>query len=341
MGFYADYQPDGNHLCAQLSPIRPCTDISIICWFCLLGLMGVIFGALHMVWMYTMTIAYSFCMVASAPIHQEENFMWIDTHVHFDAAEFDATRANDWVRARDAGVSAQIIPAVSPANFETVRTQSSQFPNTFYALGIHPMYVMDLPQAASIELLRSAVVHSMNDPKFVAIGEIGLDGFVPELDWDTQVWFLRAQLNIAREFDLPVLLHVRRSVDKVSKYLREFNIQKGIAHAFNGSFTQARVYTDMGLHLGFGGTMTFERARQIRRLASELPLSSLVIETDAPDIPPAWLNAGAHNYSHHLPRIAHTLAKLRGLSHEALAQSLWQNTLNALPRLAQVLPADI
>ena len=200
---------------------------------------------------------------------------------------------------------------------------------------------MDLPQAASIELLRCAVVHSMNDPKFVAIGEIGLDGFVPELDWDTQVWFLRAQLNIAREFDLPVLLHVRRSVDKVSKYLREFNIQKGIAHAFNGSFTQARVYTDMGLHLGFGGTMTFERARQIRRLASELPLSSLVIETDAPDIPPAWLNAGAHNYSHHLPRIAHTLAKLRGLSHEALAQSLWQNTLNALPRLAQVLPADI
>ena len=112
--------------------------------------------------------------------------MWIDTHVHFDAAEFDATRANDWVRARDAGVSAQIIPAVSPANFETVRTQSSQFPNRFYALGIHPMYVMDLPQAASIELLRSAEVHSMNDPKFVAIGENGLDRFVPELDWDTQ-----------------------------------------------------------------------------------------------------------------------------------------------------------
>ncbi|MBS1175503.1 MAG: yjjV [Burkholderiaceae bacterium] len=267
--------------------------------------------------------------------------MWIDTHVHFDAPEFDATRANDWTRARDAGVSAQIVPAVSPDNFETVRAHSVQFSNTFYALGIHPMYVMGLPKKVSIELLRSAVVRSMNDDKFIAIGEIGLDGFVSDVDWDTQVWFLREQLNIAREFDLPVLLHVRRSVDKVSKYLREFNIQKGIAHAFNGSFEQAYAYIEMGLHLGFGGTLTFERARQIRRLASELPLSSLVIETDAPDIPPTWLNAGEHNYSHHLPRIAHTLAELRGLSHEVLAQSLWQNTLNALPRLAQVLPADI
>jgi len=267
--------------------------------------------------------------------------MWIDTHVHFDAPEFDATRADDWARARDAGVSAQIIPAVWPANFETVRAQSSLFPNTFYALGIHPMYVMGLPKEASIEWLRSAVVRSMDEDKFVAIGEIGLDGFVSDVDWDTQVWFLREQLKIAREFDLPVLLHVRRSVDQVSKHLREFNIQKGIAHAFNGSFEQASVYVNMGLHLGFGGTMTFERARQIRRLASDLPLSSLVIETDAPDIPPAWVNAGEHNYSYHLPRIAHTLAELRGLRHEVLAQSLWHNTLNALPRLVQVLPADI
>ena len=267
--------------------------------------------------------------------------MWIDTHVHFDAPEFDATRAHDWVYARERGVSAQIIPAVSPANFAAVRAQSSQFANSFYALGIHPMYVMGLPKEVSIEWLRAEVVRSMNDDKFVAIGEIGLDGFVSDVDWDTQVWFLREQLNIAREFDLPVLLHVRRSVDKVSKYLREFDIQKGIAHAFNGSFEQANVYVNMGLHLGFGGTMTFERARQIRRLATDLPLSSLVIETDAPDIPPAWVNAGECNYSYHLPRIAHTLADLRGLDHEVLAQLLWQNTLNALPRLAQVLPATI
>ena len=267
--------------------------------------------------------------------------MWIDTHVHFDASEFDTTRANDWARAQALGVSAQIVPAVSPANFETVRTQSSLFSNTFYALGIHPMYVMGLPREAAIECLRAAVVRSMDDEQFVAIGEIGLDGFVPDLDWNTQVWFLREQLKLACEFDLPVLLHVRRSVDMVSKYLREFRIQKGIAHAFNGSFEQARVYTDMGLHLGFGGTMTFERARQIRRLASDLPLSSVVIETDAPDIPPAWLNAGEHNYSHHLPRIAHTLAELRGLSYEVLERSLWQNTLNALPRLTQVLSTDI
>ncbi len=267
--------------------------------------------------------------------------MWIDTHVHFDAPEFAATRTDDWARARGLGVSAQIVPAVMPANFEVVRDMAQTHPNTFYALGIHPMYVMGLPREASIELLHAAVVRSMDDPKFVAIGEIGLDGFVQNLDWDTQVWFLREQLKIAREFDLPVLLHVRRSVDMVSKYLREFDIHSGIAHAFNGSFVQAQVYIELGFHLGFGGTSTFERSRQIRRLASELPLSAIVIETDAPDIPPAWLGADEHNYSYHLPRIAQNLADLRGLSIEALSPLLWQNSLRAVSRLAQVLPADV
>ncbi len=263
--------------------------------------------------------------------------MWIDTHAHFDAPEFDASRSQDWARARELGVVAQVIPAVAPFNFATVREVAHAHEGSFYALGIHPMYVMDLPREESISTLRAAIVSSLDDARFVAVGEIGLDGFVTDLDWDTQVWFLREQLKLAREFDLPVLLHVRRAVDPVGKYLRKFGVTRGIAHAFNGSDVQAEVFVNMGLHLGFGGTLTYERSRQIRRLAANLPLKSIVIETDAPDIPPNWLGAGEANYSYHLPRIAQVLAQVRGVSEAELSQALWGNTLNALPRLRAVL----
>ena len=263
--------------------------------------------------------------------------MWIDTHTHFDAPEFDVSRSQDWARARALGVAAQVIPAVAPFNFATVREVAHANEGCFYALGIHPMYVMNLPREQSIANLREAIVSSLDDARFVAVGEIGLDGFVADLDWDTQVWFLREQLKLAREFDLPVLLHVRRAVDPVGKHLREFSITRGIAHAFNGSDVQADVFVNMGLYLGFGGTVTYERARQIRRLAENLPLESIVIETDAPDIPPSWLGAGEANFSYHLPRIAQVLADVRGISETDLSAALWCNTLNALPRLSAVL----
>ena len=264
--------------------------------------------------------------------------MWIDTHSHFDAPEFDATRADDWIRARDLGVRAQVIPSVAPFNFATVRTTAHAYDGSFYALGIHPMYVMGLSREQSIAALKTAILDSLADERFVGVGEIGLDGFVKELDWETQVWFFREQLKLAREFALPVLLHVRRAVDPVGKYLREFGVQQGIAHAFNGSDVQADVFVKMGLQLGFGGTLTYARSQRIRHLASSLPLESIVIETDAPDIPPAWLNPGELNYSYHLPRIAQILADLRGISIADLSQNLWQNSLNALPRLRAVLP---
>lgn len=263
--------------------------------------------------------------------------MWIDTHTHLDAPEFDASRSQDWARARELGVVAQVIPAVAPFNFATVSEVAHVCEGSFYALGIHPMYVMNLPREQSIAALRAAIESSLADERFVAVGEIGLDGFVADLDWETQVWFLREQLRLAREFDLPVLLHVRRAVDPVGKYLREFSVTRGIAHAFNGSDEQADVFVKMGLHLGFGGTLTYERSRQIRRLAANLPLESLVIETDAPDIPPSWLSVGEANYSYHLPRIAQVLAQVRGVSEAELSQALWGNTLNALPRLRAVL----
>ena len=217
--------------------------------------------------------------------------MWIDTHCHLDAAEFDADL--DAVRqcARDAGVSLCVIPAVERANWARVREVAHRYGDV-YALGIHPLYV---PQAQDEDLqaLDELLTASRGDPRLVAVGEIGLDYFVPALcepDQREKQWhFYTAQLKLALKHSLPVILHVRRSADMLLKGLRQTQVQGGIAHAFNGSLQQAQAFIDLGFVLGFGGAMTFERATQLRHLAATLPLSAIVLETDAPDIPPQWL----------------------------------------------------
>lgn len=262
--------------------------------------------------------------------------MWIDTHVHFDAPEFEQTRADDWALAQRLGVVAQVVPAVAPFNFETVRRMSTEFSGTTYALGIHPMYVNPLNVDEAIEQLRLALQANCHDPLLVGVGEIGLDGFIKTIDAQKQVQFFQAQLKLARDFDLPVLLHVRHAQDSVIKYLRQFGIKNGIAHGFNGSFSQANAYIKQGLHLGFGGMMTFSRSLQIRRLAAELPIEHMVLETDAPDMSPEWAYK-ANNFSHYLPRIAESLMSLRSLSAIELSTQIRLNTLRALPKMASVL----
>ncbi|MCC2959280.1 TatD family hydrolase [Massilia sp. IC2-278] len=265
--------------------------------------------------------------------------MWIDTHCHLDAHEFGAGSLDVARRAGDAGVSMIVIPAVERGNFEAVAQLAAHAPNASYALGIHPIYV---PQASDDDLLvlRAAVERAMGDPRFVAIGEIGLDFFIPMLCEpamrEKQERFLREQLRIARDFDLPVLTHVRRSQDQVLKHLRQVRPAGGIAHAFNGSFQQAETYIKLGFHLGFGGAMTFTRALQIRRLASELPLEALVLETDAPDISPSWIHPG-RNSPEQLPAIGAALAQLRGMDEAALRECTWNNSLAAIPRLQALL----
>ncbi len=269
---------------------------------------------------------------------------WTDTHCHLDAPEFDADRAAVVVRARAAGVQQIVLPAVEPANFDTVR-ELAHAHDFAYALGIHPLYVAraqrDSPEA--LEALRSALQTHRDDPRLVAVGEIGLDHFVPGLDRAQQEVFYVAQLKLARAFDLPVILHVRRSADTLLKHLRQQRVRGGIAHAFNGSEQQALAFVALGFKLGFGGTLTFERALQIRRLAQTLPLSAIVVETDAPDIPPAWIyrnaeqrRAGetARNEPGELPRIAAVLAELRGITLADLAQATHANARQALPKLA-------
>ena len=270
---------------------------------------------------------------------------WIDTHCHLDAREFahdvDAVRQ----RARERGVGQIVIPAVDVHNFAAVRDLAHRHGDS-YALGIHPLCSPGAG-AADLQALECALDAGRSDPALVAVGEIGLDYFVPELDADHQEALLREQLRLARRFDLPVLLHVRRSVDRVLKALRELPVPGGIAHAFNGSEQQARQFIAMGFKLGFGGTLTFDRALQVRRLAQALPPEAIVTETDAPDIAPHWLyrtaaeradgQAQARNEPGELPRIAELLAGLRGETPEALAQQTCRNAQAALPKLENLI----
>ena len=273
---------------------------------------------------------------------------FIDTHCHLDAPEFGDEGPAVRARADAAGVALCVIPAVAVFNFATVRTLAHAQGDA-YALGIHPLCTGDA-QDADLQALEAELTARRDDPRLVSVGEIGLDYFVPELDGPKQVHFFRTQLQLARAHDLPVIIHVRRSVDKVLKHLRQVGAGRpwrGIAHAFNGSEQQAKACLDLGLKLGFGGTVTFDRALQVRRLATSLPLDAIVMETDAPDIQPHWLYrtqeeraAGAaqgRNEPGELPRIAAVLARLRGITAEDLALASTRNALYALPRLAPLL----
>ncbi|AQG99178.1 DNAase [Burkholderia sp. KK1] len=258
--------------------------------------------------------------------------MWIDTHCHLDAGEFDADRDAVADAARAAGVSRIVIPGVDRGNFGTVRKLAHRIEGGAYALGIHPLFTPGAHED-DLRILRDEIEASLDDPLFVGIGEIGLDYFVPTLDDARQQFFYDAQLKLAREFDLPVICHVRKSQDKVLKGLRVHGIHRGIAHAFNGSFQQAEAFIAQGMHLGFGGNLTFERARQIRRLAAELPLGSIVLETDAPDIAPSW-RYKQRNSPDQVAAIAQVLAQLRGIDENALSIGTTANAHAALPRLA-------
>lgn len=267
--------------------------------------------------------------------------VWIDTHCHLDAPELAADVAAVRQRAAAAGVVHCVLPAVQVSNFENVRLLAHQFGDS-YALGIHPLCT---PQArdGDLALLDAALAQHAGDPRLVAVGEIGLDYFAPGLDDERQQHFYREQLRLARKHGLPVIVHVRRSADKLLKHLRDLPVA-GIAHAFNGSLQQAQTFVSMGFKLGFGGAATFERALQIRKLAAELPLDALVMETDSPDIPPHWLYRTAQqraaglpqgrNEPGELPRIAQEIAQLRGLAPDELAQATTRNACAALPRLA-------
>lgn len=267
--------------------------------------------------------------------------MLIDTHCHLDAGEFSFDRDRVIERAGRQGVSAIVIPAVERANFGAVRDLAHGFSGGRYALGIHPIAVPDAGED-DLEHLEHCLEEALDDARFIGVGEIGLDFFLPSLRTsamrEKQEHYFQVQLRLARQFDLPVIVHVRRSQDEILKYLRRHPGVTGIAHAFNGSFQQAQQFIDLGFVLGFGGAMTFERALQIRRLAAGLPLEAIVLETDAPDIPPAWLRRPdgdtPRNEPAEVARIGRELAALRGVGYEEIVRATGENARRALPRLA-------
>ena len=259
--------------------------------------------------------------------------MWIDTHCHLDVAEFDADRDAVVARARAAGVAMMVIPAVETAAFARVQSCAHRY-GFAYALGIHPLYV-EHAHEDDVGRLRDAVTHALSDPRFVAIGEIGLDNQGETTNRERQHWFYAEQLKVARRFDLPVIIHVRRSADDLLKYLRRIEVRGGIAHAFNGSDDQAQRMLARGFKLGFGGAMTYDGSLRIRRFAATLPDDAWVLETDAPDIPPQWLRQGTNlrNEPYELARIGATLAQLRCVAPAAAAARNRANAAGALPRL--------
>ena len=253
-----------------------------------------------------------------------DSLVFIDTHCHFDAAEVALDGDSDFARARAGGVSTQIIPAIAYQNFADVAAVCARYAGCLPAWGLHPMLIA-AHRAEHLARLREQIERH----RPVAIGEIGLDFFVRGLDPTTQEFFYVEQLKLAREYDLPVLLHCRKSVDQLLKHLRRIRVRGGIAHAFNGSPQQAEMLIKLEFKLGFGGAFTWPRANNLRRLAASLPLESIVLETDSPDISPVWIGKG-RNSPAELPRIAETLANLRGISVASVSEVTTANAHQVL-----------
>lgn len=257
--------------------------------------------------------------------------MLIDTHCHLDAPAFDPDRDIVLERAAENGLRAIVVPAVAPENFAAVRALAAANPAVTYALGVHPLFTDSLSEDW-VARLRGELLECRDDPQLVAIGEIGLDFYVKGFDAPRQESIYVEQLKLAAEFDLPVLLHVRRSQDRLLRYLRRIPAPGGIAHAFNGSLQQANGFIELGFALGFGGTMSFEGSRRIRRLVKELPDTAHVLETDAPDLPPQWLRAG-RNEPGELAPLASVFAQLRGVTPGQAIDRTGANARRVLPAL--------
>lgn len=237
----------------------------------------------------------------------------IDSHCHLDAAEFDADRDAVIARAREAGVVHQVIPAVEAAGWPALRALCRDQPDLHPAYGLHPMYLAR-HRGEHLDELRAWLANE----RPVAVGECGLDYFVEDLDPATQRRYFDAQLRLAREFDLPLIIHARRAVDAVIAAVRRVGGLRGVVHSFSGSPEQARQLWNAGFLIGLGGPVTYERAQRLRGLVTSMPLEHLLLETDAPDQPDAAIR-GQRNEPARVSVICRTIAQLRGEPEEDIA----------------------
>lgn len=245
--------------------------------------------------------------------------MLVDSHSHFDAPEFDVDRAAALARARAAGVTRQVVPAVSAATWPLLRDVCLQDRGLFAAYGLHPMYLAD-HRPHHLDALRDWI----EQERPVAVGECGLDFFVDGLDAVAQQRYFDGQLALAREFDLPLIVHARRAVDAVIASIKRVGHLRGVVHSFSGSPEQARQLWGMGFLIGLGGPVTYERANRLRTLARTMPLEFLLLETDAPDQPDAGIR-GQRNEPSRLPAVRDVIAELREVSPDAIATATTRN----------------
>ena len=257
--------------------------------------------------------------------------MWIDSHCHMDNVILNQNSEKIINECVNEGVNQIIIPSVSKENFDKVINLASKYKHCVYALGIHPIYLKNF-EDSDLDLLEYYLLNY----NAVAVGEIGMDLFIQKKNQCLQEHVFLSQLKIAKKFNLPVIMHVRGAIDLVLKNLRQIKVRGGIAHAFNGSFQQAEQLIKLGFKLGFGGAMTYPRAKHLQSLAKELPIESIVLETDSPDMPPAWLNNGERNQPKELGRIAEFFCHLRGLKPSKTADIIRDNTIEAIPKLVEL-----
>ena len=252
----------------------------------------------------------------------------VDSHSHIDVAEFDADRAAVLVRARDAGVAREIVPAIALAGFDKLRMLCRDESGLYPAYGLHPMFLTE-HRPEHLDELRDWIERE----RPVAVGECGLDFFVEGLDADAQRFYFRRQLELARDFDLPVILHARRALDEVIATLRSVGNSSGVVHSFSGSEEQARQLWKLGFCVGLGGPITYERARRLRGIATTMPLEFLLLETDSPD-QPLHGHQGVRNEPALLREVCECIAALRGASSEEIAAATTRNAerLFGLPR---------
>lgn len=248
----------------------------------------------------------------------------IDTHCHLDVADFDTDRSAILERCRATGISGIVVPAIQAAGWEKLLEICHQESVLYPALGLHPVYI-DSHRDLDLMTLEKKLAEEAP----VAVGEIGLDFFLADLDPRRQQEIFEAQLHLAQETRLPVLLHVRKAHDQVLAALRRIRVPGGIAHAFNGSMQQAQQYLDLGFKLGFGGTLTYERSSKIRQLAHDLPIEAIVLETDAPDMAVSQ-HRGERNSPEYLPEILAALAELRQEDALSLAEQTTRNACEVL-----------
>ena len=243
----------------------------------------------------------------------------VDTHAHIDVEEFADDRDAVIVRAAAAGVTRQIVPAIEAATWPQLREVCARHDGLHPAYGLHPMF-LERHEAAHLDRLREWIARE----RPVAVGECGLDHFVEGLDRERQAALFDAQLRIARDFDLPVIVHARHAVDAVIAALRRIGGLRGVVHSFSGSRQQAEALWKLGFLVGLGGPVTYERANRLRTLAATMPIEFLLLETDAPDQPGAC-HRGERNEPAHLVEVLHCIAALRGEDAGAVAHATTAN----------------